>query len=72
MAKQLKAHLIFRASDQSLRVVRKRPALAWDELSFEVTLNVPDPWGRLAGAVVIDLPESGPPIIEVTPEEERE
>lgn len=63
--KQLKATLVFRAADQSLRVVRRRPVLAWDELAFDLTINIPDPWGRLAGAIVIDLPENGPAVIEV-------
>lgn len=63
--KTLKAYLIFRASDQDLRVTKRRMPLSWDEVAFEVTLNVPDPWGRLAGAVVIDLPETGPAVIEV-------
>lgn len=63
--KKKHAYLIYRASDQSLRCVTRRPDLAWDEIAFNVTINVPDPWGRLAGSVVIDLPEAGPPVIEV-------
>lgn len=70
MQKQLKAFLIYRASDQSLRVNMRRPSLAWDEVAFDVVVNVPDPWGRLAGSVVIDLPENGPAVVEVTPREE--
>lgn len=64
-ARQVTAFLIYRASDASLRVNRKRPELAWDEIAFTVKINVPDPWGRLAGAVVIDLPENGPAVVEV-------
>lgn len=63
--RKVKAFLIYRASDQSLRVNRQRPNLAWDEIAFNVEVNIPDPWGRLAGAVVIDLPENGPATIEV-------
>lgn len=63
--KKLKAYLIYRAADQNLRVVKSAPRLAWDEIAFTVEVNVPDPWGRLAGAVVIDLPENGPAVIEV-------
>ena len=32
-------YLIYRASDGSLRVNRKRPDLAWDEIAFTVTVN---------------------------------
>lgn len=65
----VKAFLIYRARDGALRVVSRRPHLDWDEVSFEVSVNVPDPWGRLAGAIVIDLPETGPAVIEVAPAE---
>jgi hypothetical protein len=63
--KTIKAFLVFRASDQSLRVVRRVQPLKWDEIQFSLTVNVPDPWGKLAGAVVIDLPEGGPAVVEV-------
>jgi hypothetical protein len=63
--KKMKVYLVFCAADQSLRVVRNLRDLAWDELAFEITINVPDPWGRLAGVIVIDLPEDGPAVIEV-------
>lgn len=64
--RKLTAFLIFRAADASLRVVRKRPAIAWDEVAFTVNVTIPDPWGRLAGAIAIDLPENGPAVIEVS------
>lgn len=60
-----RAYLIFRASDESLRVVNKPPRLAWDEIAFTVDVTVPDPWGRLAGSVLIELPENGPAVVEV-------
>ena len=63
--KKVKAFLIYRAADQSLRTVKKMPRLAWDEIAFNVEVNVPDPWGRLAGSVLIDLPENGPAVVEV-------
>lgn len=69
--KKLKAFLIYRASDQNLRVNKMMPSLQWDELAFAVEVNVPDPWGRLAGAITIDLPENGPAVIEVAHEPER-
>lgn len=59
------AYLVYRASDDSPRVVNKQPRLAWDEITFEVKVNVPDPWGRLAGSILIELPETGPAVIEV-------
>lgn len=68
-SKKMKAFLIYRASDQSLRVNKTMPSLAWDELAFAVEVTVPDPWGRLAGAITIDLPENGPAIVEVVTEE---
>lgn len=69
MARQThKAYLIFRASDESLRVTKKTPRLAWDEIAFTIAVNVPDPWGRMAGAILVDLPENGPAVIEVKPE----
>lgn len=64
-ARKVTAYLIYRASDASLRVVRKRPDLAWDEVAFTVEVVVPDPWGRLAGSVLIELPENGPAVVEV-------
>lgn len=67
--KTIKAFLVFRAADQSLRIVRRRQPLAWDEVAFNLTVNVPDPWGKLAGAVVIDLPENGPAVVEVQVEQ---
>lgn len=69
--KQLKAFLIYRASDQTLRTVTRRPNLAWDEVAFDIVVNVPDPWGRLAGSVVIDLPENGPAVVEVIQPKEQ-
>lgn len=65
MSRHLSAFLIYRASDQSLRVNVKRPTLAWDEVAFTITVKVPDPWGRLAGSVLIELPETGPAVVEV-------
>jgi hypothetical protein len=60
-----RAYLIYRASDDSMRINNKPPRLAWDEICFTVDVNIPDPWGRLAGAILIDLPEQGPAVIEV-------
>jgi hypothetical protein len=69
-ARQRKAYLIYRASDDSFRVNNKQPRLAWDEIAFTLEVSIPDPWGRLAGAVLIDLPEQGPAVIEVEHKEE--
>ena len=70
-AKKKRAYLVFRASDESLRINNKPPRLAWDEIAFTVDLTIPDPWGRLAGSVLIELPENGPAVIEVVqPKEE--
>ncbi len=66
MSRKVTAYLIYRAADGSMRVVKKLPRLAWDEVAFTINVNVPDPWGRLAGAVVIDLPENGPAVVEIT------
>ena len=63
--RKITAYLIYRASDASLRVNVRRPDLAWDEVAFTVEVTVPNPWGRLAGSVLIELPESGPAIVEV-------
>lgn len=65
--KKLKAFLIYRAHDQNLRVVTRYPRLAWDEVAFAVEISVPDPWGRMAGAIAIELPENGPAVVEVSP-----
>lgn len=62
---KLTAYLIFRASDQSLRVAKRVPDLAWDEISWKVELAIPMPWGRLVGAIKIDLPEAAPPTVDV-------
>jgi len=70
-ARQKKAYLVYRASDDSLRVRTTLGPLAWDEIAFKVDVNIPDPWGRLAGAIVIDLPEQGPAVIEVQHREEE-
>lgn len=69
--RKITAYLIYRAADASLRVVRKRPALAWDEVAFTVNVTVPDPWGRLAGAIAIDLPENGPAVVEVVHDDDQ-
>lgn len=67
--KRLTAFLVYRAADASLRVVTRRPRLSWDEVAFTIEVNVPDPWGRLAGSIVIDLPENGPAAVEVVQRE---
>lgn len=64
-ARKKTAFLIYRASDDSLRINNKRPSLAWDEIAFTVDVTIPDPWGRLAGSVLIELPENGPAVVEV-------
>jgi hypothetical protein len=69
-ARSKRVFLIYRASDDSLRVNRQRPALAWDEIAFTVDVTIPDPWGRLAGSILIELPETGPAVIEVHHDEE--
>lgn len=63
--KTLKAFLIFRAHDSNLRVVTRRPNLDWDEIAFDISVTVPQPWGRLAGSIVVELPENGPAVVEV-------
>lgn len=63
-----KAWLIFRARDENLRVVTRQPRLDWDEVAFTITVKVPDPWGRLAGSILVELPESGPAVVEVQAE----
>ena len=70
-ARKVTAYLIYRASTASLRVVTRRPELAWDEIAFTLQVTVPDPWGRLAGSVVIDLPENGPAVVEVAQTEAK-
>lgn len=62
-----RAWLIFRARDENLRVVTRQPALNWDEVAFDITVKVPDPWGRLAGSILVELPENGPAVVEVQP-----
>ena len=66
------AWLIFKASSQTLRVVRRAPELDWDEISWRIELTVPNPWGRLAGAIKLDLPEGPPPTVDVQLREEPE
>lgn len=63
--KQVKVLLIYRGSDQSLRVVTKPRPLAMDEVAWRITLDVPGPWGQIAGQIDINLPEA-PPTVEVT------
>lgn len=69
-AKTVKAYLIYRASDASLRVVKgeRKLTLAWDEIAWRVQVEVPDPWGRLVGSILVELPDMGPPLVEVRPE----
>lgn len=70
--RKMEAFLIYRASDQSLRIAKGTNGLrlAWDEIAFKVEVNIPDPWGRLAGSVLIELPENGPAVVEVVRAEE--
>lgn len=70
-ARNKRAFLVYRASDDSLRVNTKQPNLAWDEIAFTVNVTIPDPWGRLAGSILIELPETGPAVIEVEHREEQ-
>lgn len=71
-ARKLEAFLIYRASDQSLRVAKGTNGLrlAWDEVAFKVQMTIPEPWGRLAGSVLIELPENGPAVIEIVRQDE--
>lgn len=66
-----RAYLVYRASDDSLRINKWPPELAWDEIAFTIDVTIPDPWGRLAGSILIDLPEQGPAVIEVVHSEEN-
>lgn len=62
----VKAWLIYRAGDGTLRVNKQRPRLAWDEIAWTVVLNVPAPWGALVGNIEITLPDGPPPEVTVT------
>lgn len=62
---KLRAHLIFRARDQSLRVVTRSPNLDWDEMAWSVEVTVPLSWGRLAGSIKLDMPEGPEPTVDV-------
>lgn len=62
---KLRVFLVFRASTQELRVVRRAPELQWDEIAWSVELAIPQPWGRLVGAIKIDLPEAPEPTVDV-------
>ena len=62
---KLKTWLVFRASDASLRCVKRQPSLSWDEIAWVIDLNVPPPWGRLVGSITIDLPAAPEPTAEV-------
>lgn len=58
--------MVFRASDQSVRTVKRAPGLAWDEVAWRVRVRIPDPWGRTVGAFEVTLPEEPPAGVTVT------
>lgn len=62
---KLKRYLIFSAANQSLRIVTQPPRLSWDEIYWTINLTIPQPWGKLAGAITIDLPEGKPPVVQL-------
>lgn len=62
---RLKRYLIFSAASQSLRIVTQPPRLSWDEIYWTLDLSVPQPWGKFAGAITIDLPEGAAPIVQI-------
>lgn len=51
-----KKYLIAR-SDGEMRVVTKRPRLRWDEVAYEVRVNVPDAWGEIKGIIELSMAE---------------
>lgn len=40
------------------RINRRRPALAYDEVAYQIRVNVPSGWGRIYEAADITLPDA--------------
>jgi len=64
--KQIRAWLIYRASDATLRVSVRPPRYLVNEAVWQVTLNVPEPWGAVGSRAEVSLPDSLPSEIKVT------
>lgn len=67
--KTLNRWLVIKA-DGDVRIRTRRPAtgeLGYDEFAIPLTINIPDPWGRIASdGIDITLPE--PPEVTATVE----
>lgn len=62
---KVKCFLIFRASTQEVRTVKRMPRLEWDEIAWNVELTVPQPWAKLAGTIELEIPEGPAPTVRV-------
>jgi len=60
----LKRVLIVSASGES-RVVARPRGLRWDEFGFNLTITIPDTWGKVIGAINVELPEPDMPDVRV-------
>ena len=59
-------YLVVKANG-SLRVVKTRPTLAFDEMAFQLNVTIPTTWGAFASQKIeVVLPDPPEPIVEVT------
>lgn len=52
--------LVVRANTD-VRVTTRKPRLRWDEVAFQINVNIPDTSGEVLGAIDVNLPE--PPAV---------
>jgi hypothetical protein len=50
------AYLVVRANGE-VRVTKRRPTLAADEVGMALNITMPDGWGRVVGSVDVTMPE---------------
>lgn len=68
--RKIQRTLIVRADGEARIVKSKRPILGFDEVAFELHINIinmPDAWGEVVGKLEIAMPE--PPSAEITQSE---
>lgn len=53
---RIKKFLIVRA-DGECRIVSRKPHLGWNEVAFELNVEIPQSWATIKGSIDINMPE---------------
>jgi hypothetical protein len=60
---KIKRFLIVRA-DGECRIVTRKPNLGWNEVAFELNVEIPNSWAKITGSIDIQMPD--PPEASLT------